>query len=52
MYYVYCDESCHLPRDNSDVMVLGALQCPKEKKKDIYEDIRNIIREGIALIQK
>lgn len=25
MIYVYCDESCHLPNDDSDVMVLGGI---------------------------
>ena len=42
IYTVYCDESCHLQNDQSSVMVLGAMYCPKEKKKDIYSDIRAI----------
>lgn len=41
-YNIYCDESCHLEHDNSPVMVLGAVSCPKEKKAQIYNDIRNI----------
>lgn len=44
MYNIYCDESCHLPNDNSDVMVLGAITCLKEEKQKIFEDIRNIKR--------
>ncbi len=42
LYNVYCDESCHLQNDKSPIMVLGAMYCPKEKKKDIYSDIRTI----------
>lgn len=30
-YNLYCDESCHLEHDDSDVMVLGALIIPKDK---------------------
>lgn len=41
-YNVYCDESCHLERDSSPVMILGAMYCPKECKKQIYEEIRAI----------
>ena len=42
IYTVYCDESCHLENDDSPIMVLGAMYCPKEKKKQIYSDIRSI----------
>ena len=42
LYTVFCDESCHLQNDNSPVMVLGAMYCPKEKKRQIYSDIRAI----------
>ncbi|MCM1538350.1 MAG: hypothetical protein NC254_08130 [bacterium] len=42
LYTVYCDESCHLQNDKSSVMVLGAMYCPKEKKQQIYSDIRTI----------
>ena len=42
MYNIYCDESCHLPNDSSDIMVLGAITCSKEEKQEIFEDIRNI----------
>lgn len=42
LYTVFCDESCHLQKDRSPVMVLGAMYCPDEKKKKIYSDIRAI----------
>lgn len=42
MYNIYCDESCHLPNDNSEVMVLGAITCKKSEKQNIFEDIRSI----------
>lgn len=42
LYTVFCDESCHLQKDCSSVMVLGAMYCPDEKKKKIYSDIRAI----------
>ena len=41
-YYIYCDESCHLPNDDSNVMVLGALYFPKNHKRKISQDIRAI----------
>lgn len=42
MHNIYCDESCHLPNDNSDVMVLGAITCLKSDKQKIFNDIRDI----------
>lgn len=42
LYTVFCDESCHLQKDRSPVMVLGAMYCPDEKKKKIYSDIWTI----------
>ena len=41
-YNIYCDESCHLRKDTSDIMILGALQCPKKFRKGICNDIRAI----------
>lgn len=41
-YYIYCDESCHLENDGFDVMVLGALTCPENKKVTVFNDIRKI----------
>ena len=42
LYTVFCDESCHLQKDNSSIMVLGAMYCLSEKRKQIYSDIRAI----------
>jgi hypothetical protein len=42
MQLIYCDESCHLEKDNINVMVLGAMSCGYENKKKVIEDIRNI----------
>lgn len=42
MKYIYCDESCHLEFDSFDTMVLGGISCPKDKKKQIFNDIRTI----------
>ena len=39
---IYCDESCHLEKDDSKVMVLGAVWCPKEAKDDIFRRLREI----------
>lgn len=47
-YNFYCDESCHLEHDNSNVMVLGAVWCPKEKRHEINGRIKEIkARNGI-----
>ena len=35
LYNVYCDETCHLEHDNSNVMVLGAVWCPQSKLKEV-----------------
>lgn len=42
LYNVYCDETCHLEHDNSNVMVLGAVWCPQSKLKEVNERIRQI----------
>lgn len=39
---VYCDESCHLENDGSNIMVLGAMCCPSKLRHKIYNDIREI----------
>jgi hypothetical protein len=44
MYNIYCDESCHLPNDRINIMVLGGISCPSEFKDQIYRDIREIKR--------
>ncbi|HAT4308647.1 TPA: DUF3800 domain-containing protein [Clostridium perfringens] len=42
MINIYCDESCHLENDLSDVMVLGGIACNKDEKVKIFNDIRRI----------
>ena len=42
MINIYCDESCHLESDSSDIMVLGGISCNAEDKKQIFEEIRAI----------
>jgi len=39
---IYCDESCHLENDKSNVMVLGGLICPDVDKRKAFERIREI----------
>lgn len=41
-YNIYCDESCHLENDGIDLMVLGAVWCPKDKAREIAEKIREV----------
>jgi hypothetical protein len=41
-YNIYCDESCHLENDHQQVMVLGAVWCPKEKTREIAIRLREI----------
>lgn len=41
-YNIYCDESCHLPHDDADLMVIGGISCPKDKAEYINKAIRNI----------
>lgn len=41
-YNVYCDESCHLENDGQKAMVLGAVWCPKDKRLEIAQRIREI----------
>lgn len=41
-YNVYCDESCHLENDRQDVMVLGAIWCPKEVCKQVSNELHAI----------
>lgn len=41
-FNIYCDESCHLERDQQKVMVLGAIWCPAEKSHAIAESLREL----------
>ncbi len=43
MYFnVYCDESCHLKKSDSDIMVLGCVWLPNNKVKTVTSDLRAI----------
>ena len=46
LYNIYCDETCHLEHDSSNVMVLGAVWCSQSKLKEINERIRQIKRRN------
>lgn len=41
-FNIYCDESCHLEHDKSQVMVLGAVWCPTDKVREIAVRLREI----------
>ena len=41
-YNVYCDESGHLERDQQNVMVPGAVWCPRSKVREILVRTREI----------
>ena len=48
-YNLYCDESCHLEHDDSNVMVLGAVWCPRGYTREINERISEIkARNNVA----
>lgn len=50
-YNIYCDESCHLENDKNKVMVLGAIQCDRNKVKEINQRIKEIkMRYGLETI--
>lgn len=42
---IYFDESCHLLKDNSNVLGIGCLYCPAEHKTEIMCNIRGIKRK-------
>lgn len=42
MNFIYCDESCHLENDDSEVMVLGGIMIDKSNKNKFYDEIRSI----------
>lgn len=49
IYNIFCDESCHLESDDSDVMLLGAITCSEERKKEHYEAIRKLkLKHGMS----
>jgi Protein of unknown function (DUF3800) len=42
VFNLYCDESCHLPNDRQQAMVLGAAWCLKDKAREIAVRLREI----------
>lgn len=50
-FNIYCDESCHLENDKENVMVIGAVYCPIEKKQEIFERLLSF-KEKYNLIPK
>lgn len=42
---IYCDESCHLQNEQCQLMIISCLRCPKEKVKEISNDILNLKRK-------
>lgn len=48
-FNIYCDESCHLEHDRQPAMVLGALQCPRDKTREVADRIREIkLEHGLS----
>ncbi len=41
-FNVYCDESCHLERGRSPVMMLGCIWCPTAMSRSISDRIRGV----------
>lgn len=39
---IYCDESCHLENDGKQVMTLGAVWCPVERRREISNRLREL----------
>ena len=49
-YNIYCDESCHLEKDNIPIMTMGGMKCLKYKAKKINLEINEIKKKhGIPL---
>lgn len=49
MINIYCDESCHLEKDKSNIMLIGAMYCEEQYKDSIFKDIRNIkVKHGLS----
>lgn len=44
-YTLFCDESCHLQHDGSDVMCIGALVMPENGIASIKSDLKDIKRK-------
>lgn len=40
LFKIFCDESCHLAHDGSDIMVFGAMCCPAEEVERLNRQIK------------
>ena len=48
-FHIYCDETCHLENDGVPVMVLGAVWCSREKRREMSARLREIKQKhGLA----
>lgn len=48
VYNIYCDESCHLENDGINIMGLGAVWFPLNKKEEIFDRVKEIkIKHGL-----
>jgi len=45
LFNIYCDESCHLENDRQKAMVLGAVWCPLDKRREIAVRLRELKRK-------
>ena len=46
-YNIYCDESCHLENDPHKAMVLGAVWCASQERREIFDRLKDIkIKHG------
>jgi hypothetical protein len=45
IFNIYCDESCHLENDRQKAMVLGAVWCPLDKRREIAVRLREVKRK-------
>lgn len=46
--FIYCDESCHLENDVNEIMGLGAISCPADRKDYVFEQIRELkLKHGL-----
>lgn len=45
-FNVYCDESCHLPKDQSSVMVLGCIWCRRDRVLEVSRNLRKLKQES------
>ena len=41
-YKIFCDESCHLPHDQSNVMVFGAIICEADRLDVVLAEIKQL----------